>query len=375
MPSKILFILPSLEIDGNSIQASVLARRLLSSPFEPRILCLQGEGALAASVRKSGVPVDSLDLGQSGTFKGCLQVRRYCIQHDIDIAHTLLGDLDYLAVRGARAAGVPTVITSRRKISDSADLRLLRIRKAANKRTSVVVCDSQAVLDAASQAEGFPQTQARVIAPGFPEESIPALPLISSRPAKKEALRPYQIQEKELVLVCIANFTENKNHFRLLDALRKVLLEGLLVRLFLIGDGPTRAEVDRYVENLSLRMAVVFLGHRVDRLKFLAEADALVLPSLSDGIPSALLEAQALGIPAIGSRMGGIPELLQHGETGWTFDPTSVGEIAKAMWTVLSRNEDAAHCAARGQERIRRLFSAREMTAKYASLYGDLCSA
>lgn len=372
MPKNVAFILPNLEVGGTEVQVALLAQQLRNSDFVPHILCLKQEGALAESVRSAGVPVLALELDESLSFKACYGVRRFCLEHQIELVQTFLFGMEYGAVRGAQFAGVPAIVTSRREIPDWREARHIRVQRMANKRTDFVVCNSKAVRDFICEQEKWPVIQTRVIYNGFPDELIPVRPVIVQRSLKKEYLRPYQIQDDELVLGCIANFSPVKNHYRLLDALRQVLLEGTKVRLVLIGDGPIRAAVESYAEQQSLRMATVFLGSRMDRLKFLSECDALILPSLNEGCPNAVLEAMALGVPVIASQTGGIPEMITHGESGWLFDPTSVSSIARAIWTAMNHREDAMRCASRAQDVIRERFTASRMVSEYQELYREI---
>ncbi|NUN95189.1 MAG: glycosyltransferase [Candidatus Omnitrophica bacterium] len=373
MPRNVLFMIPTLDVGGTEMQLALLAKRLLQSEFRPHILCTRREGELASELRGLGIPIECLNLDRPVSFQACRQVKWFCRDWKIDILHTFLFGMDLSAVRGARSAGVRAVLTSRREIPDWMQKRHLRVQRLANRKTDLVVCNSEAVRQDARAREGLPPEKTRVILNGFPEEWIPSRPLVQERDRERVFLRPFQLRPEEKALVCIANFSPVKNHARLLDAAKKVLLQGIDFRLFLIGEGPLLEEARAYSDRVGLVATSVFLGKRKDRLEFLAECDALVLPSLSEGFPNAVLEAQALGVPVVASHVGGIPELIEHGETGWTFDPNDVNSIAKALWTVLTYTQDALRCATEAQARARAKFTAREMVSRYVALYSELC--
>jgi glycosyltransferase involved in cell wall biosynthesis len=369
---KILYVISSLDVGGTEMQLVLLARQIATTTFVPHVLCTRREGELAESLRKAGVEVECLETEKPISLKTCQRIKWYCRDWEIDLVHTFLFGMDLGAVRGARSAGVRAVVTSRRQIPDWKKGRHLRVQRMANKKTDLVVCNSNAVRDYICKQESLPESKTRVVYNGFPEGSIPPEPLLGARPLKREALRSFMIQEDELTLCCIANFSPVKNHKVLLDAFRKVLLKGIKIRLFLIGDGPLRSRAERYAEERNLGMATEFLGQRLDRLKILAECDALVLPSLNEGFPNAVLEAQALGVPVVASNVGGIPELVEHGETGWLFDPNEANSIAGAIWTVLLQREDALRVATAAQARVRSKFTATNMVANYHGLYEEL---
>jgi len=374
MAANILFVIPSLDVGGTEIQLLLLAKRLLSTPYRPHILCLLREGELAANARKAQIPLECAGLSESLSFKTGAAVKRACRNWKIDLVHTFLFGMDLPAVKAAKSAGVAAVITSRRQIPNWKERRHIKIQKMANKKTDLVVCNSVAVRDFICDQETLPEEMTRVIYNGFPEDSIPKKPAILSRPPERTFLRPYSLAEDEVALACVANFSPVKNHARLFEALFKVLLDGLKVRLFLIGEGPNKEEMERYAADHRVGMATVFLGRRMDRLKMLSECDCLVLPSLNEGFPNAVLEACAIGVPVAASRAGGIPELVEHGKTGWLFDPKSISSIAETLSFALTQRDETVRCATAAQERVRKLFTAREMVANYERLYSELLS-
>ena len=104
----------------------------------------------------------------------------------------------------------------------------------------------------------------------------------------------------------------------------------------------------------------------------LAECDALVLPSLRESFPNALLEAQALGVPVTAARVGGIPEMVLDGETGRLFDPRKPEDMAEAIRESLFQRDIVLERARRGQQRVRDEFTATRMVERHLKVYGDL---
>lgn len=354
------------------MQLSLLARKLVESAWKPHILCLEKEGELADSTRDAGVPVDTLGVADPLAWGTCLRVRRFCKKHETDVIHTFLHGQDAAVVRGARSAGVSKIILGRRDIEEELDSKEHRQRIAAVSQCDLVICNSRAAAEFSSAMEEIPREQIRVIYNGFPEEAVPERPVLLSRPKVKKYIQSCQIQEGEKVLACMADFVPSKNHFRLLDAVRILLFERLLIRLLFFGDGPLFGEVEKYVGDKNLFRATVFMGKRKERLKMLAECDALVHASLTESFPNAVLEAQALGIPVAASRGGGIPEIIRDGENGWLFDPNNPEEMAEAIRLILFDREKALKAAALGQERVRSEFTANRMVESHIQVYNQL---
>jgi glycosyltransferase involved in cell wall biosynthesis len=371
MPN-ILYVIPNLNVGGTEFQLGLLARALVGTDYVPHILCLGEEGTLADSLRKAGVEIEAAGIENPQSCRVKQKVKWFCKDWNIDLVHTLLPGTDLPAVRGAAKAGVRAIITSRREIPDWKKGSHLRAQRMANKLTQRVICNSHAVEDFIRSQEGLSKEKTRVIHNGFPEETIPSHPAIAVSDRKREALRSLMIHEDEFVLTCIANFNPVKNHRKMLEGLRKVLLKGLRVRMVLVGEGPLLEETRQFAEEHTLGIATEFLGSRLDRLKILAESDAVILASLNEGFPNAVLEAQAIGVPVIASRVGGIPELIDHGNTGWLFDPRDANSIAGAIWTVLQNENDALRVARLAQDIVRKKFTVRNMVANYRQQYDEL---
>ncbi len=173
-------------------------------------------------------------------------------------------------------------------------------------------------------------------------------------------------------LLCIARLVPEKGVSVLLHALARLRSMGLRFELELVGDGPMRGALEELARGLGLDAVVHFVGWKAgDEVRQeIRAARALVLPSLAEGLPVVIMEALALGRPVVASCVGGIPELVQPGLTGWLFPAGSVTELSKALQAVL--NMDDASLAAmgeRGRERVRELHDVERETSRLARLF------
>lgn len=373
MSANILFVIPSLEVMGAAMQLGLLARSLLKTEYRPHILCTGQPGDLAESIGKSGVPIEALNMPNPFSLGVCRGVKRTCLNWEIDIVHSFLSGGDAAIVRGARSSGAIGIVTSRRRMAAPPGGWFERkMQTLANDRVDRVFCNSNAVREVCRREEGIPESKLITVANGFPEGSIPSHPLLKTPPMERILLRSRMVEPKESLLACVADFTPEKNHFKLFDGFRNVLLDGSKARLILIGEGPMRQEVQSYLESRSLREGVILLGRRLDRLKILPECQALIHPGLGESFPNAILEAQALGIPVIASNEGGIPELVEHGVTGWLFPPEDELDMAAAMRKVLFDHEAAWGCALRAQELVRKKFTDRILVQACIGVYREI---
>jgi len=148
--------------------------------------------------------------------------------------------------------------------------------------------------------------------------------------------------ERPLVLVNIARFSEQKGQLMLLDAMAEVVRRGVDVRLVMIGDGPMRPLIERAISHHGLGRHVSLTGwlDEAGVRQQLAQAHGLVLPSFAEGLPMVVMEAMASGRPVIATWVAGIPELMQHGKTGWLVPAGDCSALVEAI-TDMSMTPDA----------------------------------
>jgi glycosyltransferase involved in cell wall biosynthesis len=184
--------------------------------------------------------------------------------------------------------------------------------------------------------------------------------------------------EGPVVAVCIATLNELKGHTVLLDALASGGPELERVRLRLVGSGPLEQSLRAQAARLGIADRVEFLGTRSERevARILDGADLFVLASVRtpigwmDGIPVALMEAMASGIPVIASRLSGIPELVRDGETGLLAQPGSPADLAAAFRRLLADPAAAAARASAARELVEREFAIERSADRMLELFG-----
>jgi glycosyltransferase involved in cell wall biosynthesis len=133
----------------------------------------------------------------------------------------------------------------------------------------------------------------------------------------------------------VANFKAHKGHAHLLETVLHVRRAMPEVRFVLVGQGPLEAGIRRQAHRLGLDGTVVFTGFREDALRLVAGFDIFALPSLHDGLSIALVEAMALGKPCVITRVGGNPEVVEHGKHGLVVPPGDPRALADALLTLL----------------------------------------
>jgi glycosyltransferase involved in cell wall biosynthesis len=174
------------------------------------------------------------------------------------------------------------------------------------------------------------------------------------------------------VYVNIARLHRQKNHRLLIEAFRDVVEHIPHALLLLVGSGAQRAEIEQQVAALGLQQKVLLLGDRRDIEDILNASDALVSTSDCEGFGITVVEAMAAGRPVVATAVGGVPESMAHGKTGFLVPPGDRQQLVKAM-LVLHANQDLARWMGdQGRRVAREKFDVREMARQYGQLYIDL---
>lgn len=176
---------------------------------------------------------------------------------------------------------------------------------------------------------------------------------------------------KDLVYCEVGNFSPQKGHEYLIRAFAKVHEQLPASTLLLAGNGSLLEHCRQLAQDLHLGSSVVFLGLVADIPSLLARSDVFVLPSLWEGLSLALVEAQASGLPAVVTAVGGNPEVVRAGLDGLLVPPASVDELAAAM-VVLGRDADLRRRMGQAARDDSRQFDIATTRAAYESLYRDI---
>lgn len=182
----------------------------------------------------------------------------------------------------------------------------------------------------------------------------------------------WHIDDKAILLGTVGRLVPVKGHAVLLEALPILRKSHPNVALIFVGDGPLRGQLESEVARLGLEGSVIFAGNQSQPYDFINMMDVFVLPSLHEGIPMVLLEAFALKRPVIASRVGGIPEVVSHGQTGLLVSPSNAVDLASAIQDLIEDSTRMEAFGAIGREQVEREFSASMMADRMARLYRSL---
>ncbi|WP_208639646.1 N-acetyl-alpha-D-glucosaminyl L-malate synthase BshA [Halobacillus trueperi] len=178
----------------------------------------------------------------------------------------------------------------------------------------------------------------------------------------------YGIHEEDAVLIHISNFRRVK---RVTDVIKTfaAVAEQMPAKLLLVGDGPEYSECHQLVQQLGLEDRVLFLGKQENVSELLSISDLKLLLSEKESFGLVLLEAMACGVPCIGTNIGGIPEVIDHGETGFIAELGNVEQISYFAKKVLENKDLHQTMAEQSKRVVQNKFATNTILRQYETLY------
>jgi glycosyltransferase involved in cell wall biosynthesis len=337
-----------------------LIRRLDRTEFEVHVACFHRGGPLEARALANVASIATFPIngfGRPSAIRQWLAFARWCRRIGARIVHTCELYSNVFGLPAAALAGVGVRVGNRRELLTPDKTRgQLACQRLAYKAAHAVVANSKA---AAGQLrrEGVPLHKIRTIPNGIDLASF------TNGARHADAVRSLRR------VVTVGNLRPEKGHDTLFAAASLVLARHPDVELLIVGDGPLRASLVHQVDLRGLRSRVRFLGERDDVPAILASSDMFVLPSRSEACPNSVLEAMAAGLPTIACRVGGLPELIEHGETGILVDPDAPEALAAAILGLIDRPALAARLGQAARKTTERRFSFDRMVASFEQLY------
>jgi glycosyltransferase involved in cell wall biosynthesis len=359
-----------LGLGGTERQVVLLASGLWQRGIDTDVIVMFAGGERERELRAAGVPVVNLGFRRRPVGLGMLwanlrafgRLVRHLRRRRPAVLHAFLFHSYLLAAPAARLARVPVLVAGRRSLGYFKGGRrwILAIERAATAVTDLLIANAEAVAADARDEEGVPADKVIVIYNALPDAAFEAA-APERAPAIEERGRP--------VVLCVANLLAYKGHRFLVEAAALLRERGLDITLDLAGDGPERAGLAALAAEREVD--VRFLGARTDVPQLLARADAVVLPSLTEGLPNAVMEAMAAGRPVVATDVGGTGELLRH-DRGILVPPGSASALADGLQRLLTDPEHAAQLAAAARAWVCENAALDTMINRHVGVYTEL---
>ena len=182
-----------------------------------------------------------------------------------------------------------------------------------------------------------------------------------SEQEKIDLRKKWGLEARDLVVGIVSKLWDGKGHALLLDAFQEIRRTKVEAKLVIVGEGCLLKDLRGLVDKHAMNGAVLFTGFQSEVAPLIATFDVAVLPSFFEGMGRVLLEAMAMGKPVVASRVGGIPDLVEHGVNGYLVRPGHKGELKEAILRLLDDRSLALNMGREGREKVKGEFDALAM--------------
>ena len=345
-----------------------LATRLDRRRFRPVVYALKPcpeleEASCLPALKAADVEVHCLGARRNWQILRVVgSLKRLLATQGPQLVQTFLFHANIVGRIAARRAGVGCVVSAIR-VAERHSRWHLWADRLTHRLVSRYVCVSRSVAQ-------FSQTQA-----GLPAEKLAVIPNgvdLAKYPARRAAdLQPCGIGPGRRVVTCVGRLDRQKGLTWLIDSAAAWLRRLPECDLLLVGTGPQRSKLERMCRG-GLSGRVHFAGWRADVPEILAASDLLVLPSAWEGMPNAVLEAMASGLPVVATDVEGVQELLGPAAEAQTVRYGDSEAFAEKVVTFMEDDQGAAEVGAENRWRAEENFSLERMVTAYQALWESL---
>ena len=334
-PARVVFWAGSFERAGTQRFLVELLRRMDRRRFEPIVFSIRPEGALLPDVESLGVPVHEFGAWHGplapATLGDLSRAAFFMRREGVEILSCMLGITTIFGPFVGRLAGVPVVVNNQRNLTYwfSGGVREKVYRYVNRHLVDAVLVNSG--MARRELVERFATPADRIMNVGAGIDTS-----VFSSASGDEALRNRLGLSGKRVVGIVAKLSHVKNHKMFLEAASLMTSERDDIEFLVVGDGPLRGRLEKLSGELGLGGRVHFVGASDDVPSVLKLMDVFVLSSRSEGVPNAVMEAMAAGLPVVATRVGGVPDAVVDGETGILVDPDDSRGVADAVLGVLA---------------------------------------
>ena len=382
-PIRVLRVIARLNMGGPALHVTYLARGLASRGYETTLIAgdvARGEESMAFVADRAGVEVVRLpglsrELSPIRDAVAAWRVARIIRRVRPDIVHTHTAKAGAVGRMAALLAGTrrPVVVHTfhghvlRGYFGRAGTLLFRAIETALARATDRLIAVSPEVRDELVALHVAPRGKFSIVRLGIELE-----PRVRFEGDPAEVRRRHGIPAEKFVVGWFGRMTAVKRTDDLLTMLAGVRERGIDALLLLVGDGDDRERLEQRAHDLGLARSCLFVGYQEDVAPWYAVCDTVVLTSASEGTPVTIIEALAAGRPVVATRVGGVPDVVDEGETGFLVRPGDTHALAERIQILARDPERRAAMGAAGRERTLSRYAVERLVDDMDALYREL---
>lgn len=368
MTRRIFYVIDSFKVGGAQHQLLELVRHLDKTQYQVAICPIWDIPDLEPFFLETGVEIVHIHKRFSYDFTIAIRLAQKMRQFRPHVVHTWLFTGSLWGRVAAILAFCPRIIASERSVRpdghDPLGMRL--VYKCLAHWTDIITANSKIGL-AKLQGQGFDPSRLRAIINGVDLQRF-------SPKTKSEQLLQRQllgIPANTTLIGMVARLSYPKDQAALLRALHWLICQELDVHGIIVGAGSLLSSLETLAGELNIKGRVHFLGAREDIPTCLCVMDIFAFSSLWEGMPNAVLEAMAMGLPVVATAVAGTTEVVVEGETGFLVPPSDSDKLAERLLCLIRDPGLRVRMGAAGRQRAVSVFSLEQMVAQTTGLYEE----
>jgi glycosyltransferase involved in cell wall biosynthesis len=364
---RLFLLTTSMGMGGADQQILTLARAMRARGHHVRIVSLAPLGPMGVEAQRDGLQVESLELRRNlAHLPRIARLVRMIRQWQPDVLHSHMVHANLLASAVRPLARVPALVATIHSINDGGPIRM-----AAYRLSSAVVDRFTIISRLAAQ---------RYISIGaVPRRLVEVVPnavdidWFRKWPEARAEIRAELRLGDEFVWLAVGRFEEAKDYPTMIAAFAQLAARRPDSKLVLVGKGSLQQDVEQRLHTHGLEHRVQLVGVRRDVPRLMSAADGYVLSSAWEGMPVVLLEAAAAELPIVSTRVGGVAEVVENGQSGRLVPPGQPAALAEAMEAIEGMPAEArAGMGARGRAIVEQQYGTRHIMDVWERLYSEV---
>ena len=359
----ILYVITDLKVGGVPLHLQRLAGAMRDRGWEPKVVSLGDIGPVGERLRSDGIEVLACNGCCGWDLRVIYRLAKITKQTGPHVVHAMLFHANVAARIAADWVGYP----AQRVLCEIQTVEVerrwhLTVDRWTHRGCRYTIGNSPSVIDHLARTAGIPRDRLKLVRGG-----IDPIPLAQAAPIEKSEIG---VPNDAPMVLWVGRLDPVKG----LDVLVQAFERGLgteRAHLVLAGDGPSRDKLAERIEKSGRRNQIHMLGSRDDIPRLLKAADVFVLPSRTEGLPNALLEAMAAGCPIVTTDVPGCRDLIEHESSGLIVPPDDPGALIVAIARLLQDREEALRLGHQATESVSANWHSDRTLAAYDALYAE----
>ena len=360
MAVRVAFCITELDPGGAERALVEIVTQLDPAAWEVRVYCLGPETELSRNLRARGIPTECLGARRASDFGVLFRLAKMLRDFRPAVLQTFLFHANIVGRLAGWWSGVPVILSGLR-VAERSKRWYLWLDRWTNRLVTQNVCVSEGVRSFTRSEGGLPDAKLYVIPNGVDVERFSN--------ATPQDLSRFGIPAGAWTLVTVGRLSHQKGHDDLVRAVSPLLLDNPRMHLLIVGEGHEREALARLVESLGVGRQVHLPGWEADIPGILKSCQAFALPSRWEGMPNALLEAMASGLPCVATDVEGVRELLGRGKSGNLVSSGDVPALRLAVKRVYDQGPQKGVCES--QSHILEWYTWNAISQRYSQLFTE----